>query len=101
MKFRPPPLRLGVYKNRSIIISLGCDSIYQIHYNLGEYSQIISKGKWFKDGNSLKLYDAFLDYTFTALIDSNKITVIDFPNDIYSDYDYLPVKGKLLPFTVR
>lgn len=95
------PLRLGVYENKSITLSLDYDYHYQIHYILGEYSQIISEGKWAKGGNLLKLYDAFLDYSFTALIDSSKITVIDFPNDVYSDYDYLPVEGEMLPFIVR
>ena len=95
------PLRLGVYENKSITISLDSNYLYQIHYNLGEYSQIVSKGKWIKDGNMLKLYDAFLDYSFTALIDSCKITVIDFPNDVYTDYDYIPVEEKMLPFIVK
>ena len=96
-----PPLRLGVYENKSITLSLDSDYLYQIHYKLNEYSQIVSKGKWIKDGNLLKLYDAFLDCSFTALIDSSKITVIDFPNDVYSDYDYLPVEEKMLPLIVK
>ena len=48
-----------------------------------------------------KLVNAFLDCSFTALIDSSKITVIDFPNDVYSDYDYLPVEEKMLPLIVK
>ncbi|MCM0722303.1 hypothetical protein NBH15_29100 [Parabacteroides sp. W1-Q-101] len=95
------PLRLGVYENKSITLSLDSDYLYQIHYKLNEYSQIVSKGKWIKDGNLLKLYDAFLDCSFTALIDSCKIIVFDFPNDVYSDYDYLPVEEKMLPLIVE
>lgn len=77
------------------------DFLYQIHYHLGEYSPIISEGKWSKEGNLLKLYDSFLDYSFTALIDSNKITVIDFPNDVYYNCNYSPVEGEMLPFIVK
>lgn len=95
------PLRLGVYENKSITLSLDSDYLYQIHYKLNEYSQIVSKGKWIKDGNLLKLYDAFLDCSFTALIDSCKIIVFDFPNDVYSDYDYLPVEEKMSPLIVK
>lgn len=97
----PVPLRLGVYKNESITLSLNNDFLYQIHYHLGEYSPIISEGKWSKEGNLLKLYDSFLDYSFTALIDSNKITVIDFPNDVYYNCNYSPVEGEMLPFIIK
>lgn len=95
------PLRLGVYKNKTITLNLNADFLYQIHYNGEEHSYLISKGKWIKEGNLLKLYDAFGEYLFTALIDSNKITVFDFPNDVYSNYDYLPVEEKMLPFMVK
>ena len=78
-KYHPRSLFGWVYENKSITLSLDSDYLYQIHYKLNEYSQIVSKGKWIKDGNLLKLYDAFLDCSFTALIDSCKITVIDFP----------------------
>lgn len=69
----PVSLKLGVYKNES---------------HLGEYSPIISGGKWSKEGNVLKLYDSFLDYSFTALIGTGEIIVIDFPNDVNSNYNY-------------
>lgn len=48
----------------------------------------------------MKLYDPFLDYSFTALIDTNKITVIDFPNDAYPNKDYSPVESEMLPCLV-
>lgn len=69
----PLSLKLGVYKNES---------------HLGEYSPIISGDKWSKEGNVLKLYDSFLDYSFTALIGAGEIIVIDFPNDVNSNYNY-------------
>lgn len=97
----PIPFRLGVYKNESITLSLDNNYLYQIHYHLGEYSPIISEGKWSKEGNLLKLYDSFLDYSFTALIDSNKITVIDFPNDVYPNKNYSPIESEMLPTIVK
>lgn len=104
-KKNPPsflyPLRLGVYKNESITLFLNRDHFYQLSYHFGEYSQIVSNGKWIKEGNLLKLQDTFLDYSFTALVDSSKITALDFPNDVYLDYDYLPVEEKMLPFMVK
>lgn len=94
-------LRLGVYKNESITLSLDNDFIYKIQYHLGEYSPIISEGKWFKEGNMIKLYDSFLDNSFTALIDSNEIIVIDFPNDAISNYKYSLIESEMLPLLVR
>lgn len=84
----PVSLKLGVYKNESITLSLDNNFLYQIQYHLGEYSPIISGGKWSKEGNVLKLYDSFLDYSFTALIGADEIIVIDFPNDVNSNYNY-------------
>lgn len=84
----PVSLKLGVYKNESITLSLDNNFLYQIQYHLGEYSPIISEGKWSKEGNVLKLYDSFLDYSFTALIGTGEIIVIDFPNDVNSNYNY-------------
>lgn len=97
----PVSLRLGVYKNESITLSLDDDLSYRIQYHWNEYSPIISEGKWSKDGNILKLYDSFLDYSFTALIDSDEIIVVDFPNDAYPNCCYSPIENEMLPLMVK
>ena len=94
-------VRLGKYKNGNVCFVLKKNSFYEILYMFEEYSCLISEGKWSKEGNLLKLYDSFLDYSFTALIDTNKIIVIDFPNDIYPNKNYSPVESEMLPTIVE
>ena len=86
------PLRLGVYENKSITLSLDSDYLYQIHYKLNEYSQIVSKGKWIKDGNLLKLYDAFLNYSYSDLLDLLKKAKTKEEKDFYAMLSNLVLK---------
>lgn len=82
-------LKPGKYKNSNICISLEENGNYKIVYMFEAYFCLISEGKWSKGGRILKLYDPFLDYSFTALIEvDEKLTVIDFPYEFNSGFTY-------------
>ena len=95
------PLELGVYENNYISLYLGYDFQYSIKFSVYDFEQTISEGSWCKKRNKLELYDQFADHSFTALIDSCDIKVVDFPNELGSDCRFKKVKSKMLPFIFR
>lgn len=64
-------------------------------------SRLFRKVLGVKKRNKLELYDQFADHSFTALIDSCDIKVVDFPNELGSDCRFKKVKSKMLPFIFR
>lgn len=62
--------------------------------------QIISKGIWEKNGNTLKLYDPDLRYSFLLLIRNGDLIRIRYQED--TDLYYLfPNKDRMYPFIMR
>lgn len=89
----PISLQAGTYSNGNISLSLGVNYCYKIQFLIGkEFSYLVSKGKWSKKGNELKLYDPCLDYTFRALINPGNLTMISFPNDLLMNKNYYLTK---------
>lgn len=59
---------------------------------------LLSAGLWTKDGNELRLYDSYLDYSFLLLIKYNDLLPIRYPdNDIDRTYLF-PQKDQMYPF---
>lgn len=59
---------------------------------------LLSAGLWTKDGNELRLYDSYLDYSFLLLIKYNDLLPIRYlDNDIDRTYLF-PQKDQMYPF---
>lgn len=95
------PLQLGLYYNGYVYLDINMDFDFSIYYLIERKAFKLSEGKWIKDGNTLKLYDSYLDYSFLLLIGSNSLNSIYFPNEINESDQYLLVNNGLHPFIMR
>lgn len=92
------PFQLGIYGYQ---LTFEINFQYQQFFDTGcGFHLLISKGIWKKNGNTLKLYDPDLRYSFLLLIRNGDLIRIRYQED--TDLYYLfPNKDRMYPFIMR
>lgn len=94
----PVPLQLGVYGH---MLFLDMNFRYQQFFDTGcGFRCLISKGIWEKKGNTLKLYDPDLKYSFLLLVKNEDLVRVRYQEDV-DLYFLLPTKDQMYPFLMR
>ena len=92
------PFQLGMYGHQ---LTFEINFQYQQFFDTGYgFRCLISKGIWEKNGNTLKLYDPNLKYSFLLLVRNGDLIRIRYQED--TDLYYLfPNKDRMYPFIMR